>query len=40
MFRSAIGQIGPSVFRLGKLLDVYGNAIFTEAVAEHAPLPG
>jgi transposase len=27
-------QIGPSVFRLGKLLDVYGDAIFTEAVAE------
>lgn len=27
-------QIGPSVFRLGKLLDLYGDAIFTEAVAE------
>lgn len=27
-------QIGPSVFRLGKLLDLYGDAIFAEAVAE------
>jgi transposase len=27
-------QIGPSVFRLGKFLDVYGDTIFTDAVAE------
>jgi transposase len=27
-------QIGPAVFRLGKLLDVYGDAVFTDAVAE------
>ena len=27
-------QIGPSVFRLGKFLDLYGDAVFAEAIAE------